>query len=146
MKNLVLLFLLLCLSCGEKPEEKKLTRKHTAGISEDSEFSGSFNIEKIGDEEVSSEEIKLTFDEKRKEVRGSAGCNRFSSNFKIEENKLFISEPTGTRMFCDGKMDREEQVMKILPQIKEIRETEDEIIFISETGEKLLTAQRNYNE
>ncbi|UJH92990.1 META domain-containing protein [Antarcticibacterium sp. 1MA-6-2] len=91
--------------------------------------------------------MDLTFDEKRKELRGNAGCNpRFSSGFERDGRKITFSEPVSTRMFCDGKMERENQVMEILPKITEMRKNEDNVIFLSNEGEQLLMVQKNGNE
>lgn len=146
MKNIVFLFLILLVSCGEKENSKEDPMKPKTGIAEDLELSGSYFIKRLGNEDVYSEEINLTFDEKRKELRGNAGCNRFSAAFEKDGNKITFSDPVGTRMFCDGKMERENQVMELLPKIAEVRENEDDVIFLSNEGERLLTVQKNGNE
>lgn len=146
MKNFLFLFLIILISCGEKQDSKEDPMKPKTGISEDMKLSGSYFITQLANEDVSSEEINLTFDEKRKELRGNAGCNRFSAAFEKDGNKITFSDPVGTRMFCDGKMERENQVMELLPKIAEVRENEDNMIFLSNEGERLLTVQKNGNE
>lgn len=146
MKNFLFLFLIIFLSCGEKAERDTNPMQPKTGIPGDLELSGSYFIKQLGEEDVSSEEIDLTFDQKRQELRGNAGCNRFSSAYKRDGNKISFSEPVGTRMFCDGKMEREGQVIKILPKITEVREKEDNLVFLSNQGEQLLTVEKNENE
>lgn len=146
MKNFLFLLVIIFLSCGEKKEQQEDPMQPRRAISEDLQLSGSYFIKRLNNENILSEKIDLTFDEKRKELRGNAGCNRFSAQFERNGNKITFGEPVGTRMFCEGKMEREKQVIEILQNIAEVRENEKNLVFLSSQGEQLLTVEKNNNE
>lgn len=48
-----------------------------------------------------------------KEVRGFGGCNSFTGSF-TKEGSMISSKLASTRMFCEGKMDLENEFMNML--------------------------------
>lgn len=48
-----------------------------------------------------------------KAVRGFAGCNSFTGSF-TKEGSIVSAKLASTRMFCEGKMDLETELIKVL--------------------------------
>lgn len=143
MRFLTLLFLMIFISCGDKKEQQEDPMKPKTGISEDMELSGSYVLRQLRNEDVSSEEITLNIDEERKEIMGNAGCNRFSARYEREGENIEIEQPVSTKMFCEGKMEREQEIIDLLTEISKVGEQENRLIFSSESGENILTVQKN---
>jgi len=64
------------------------------------ELKGSYQINTLKGEDVSSFNLNMTFNDSTKQVSGFSGCNRFFGSYTIENNALKFSGLGTTRMFC----------------------------------------------
>jgi len=49
---------------------------------------------------LESTEITAVFESAERHIRGSAGCNTYFAGYKVEGNKLSISDIANTEMYC----------------------------------------------
>jgi heat shock protein HslJ len=142
MKNLLLIILVFMTSCGDKQEKREDPMKPQRAVSEEMNLSGSYVLAQIRNEEITSEEISLKIDEKRKEVMGNAGCNRFSAQYERDGNNITFQEPASTKMFCEGKMEREKDIIELFATISGVQQDGRDIVFISENGDPVFRARK----
>lgn len=64
------------------------------------ELDGTYQISVLDDEDVSSFNLNITFNNSTKQVSGFAGCNRFFGSFKLNKVFLEFSDLGSTKMLC----------------------------------------------
>ncbi|NRD18741.1 META domain-containing protein [Winogradskyella eckloniae] len=98
MKILLSLFMLLTTlnSCDSSKKAMENSKKM-----EDS-LSGTYYITQLGDTDVSSNKITITFDTTTNKVTGFAGCNRFFGNYLLENNTITFSQIGASKKLCPG--------------------------------------------
>ncbi|HSI70165.1 MAG TPA: META domain-containing protein [Gillisia sp.] len=145
MKNLLITLLVVMASCGEKQERKEGPMKPERALTEEMELSGSYVLAQLKSEEITSEDISLKIDEDRKEVMGNAGCNRFSAFYERDGNDINFQEPASTKMYCEGKMEREKEVINLFSEITGVQKDGEYIVFSSENGDPVFRAKKTKN-
>ncbi len=142
MKKFMFALLILIYSCGSNQENKPGIEGNDLGSAENIKLSGSYLIQKIKAENVSSEKIELKFDSINNEVSGNAGCNRFSSGFERTGIRITFKPVVSTKMYCEGKMELENAVSEILPEISQMILQDGELVFMNENLDPLLTIEK----
>lgn len=64
------------------------------------ELNGTYTINTLNGEDVSSFNLNIYFNDSTKQVSGFSGCNRFFGAYTIDNNTLNFSDLGTTRMFC----------------------------------------------
>ncbi|MBI1351845.1 MAG: META domain-containing protein [Actinomycetales bacterium] len=64
----------------------------------------------------------VTFD-KKGNVYGDAGCNRFTGSYRVHGNSLTIGPLASTLKFCEGRMDAEQSFLMTLQDATTYRAT-----------------------
>lgn len=83
----------------------------------------------------------IKFDEKENKVSGKALCNSYFSDYEMIGQKITFSSVGSTKMYCEGMMDEENQIITQLQKTKRYEVKSDFLYFYS--GEKLaLTFKR----
>ena len=81
----------------------------------------------------------LEFDEKEMEVAGKAFCNSVKAEYELMgRNQLTFEEVTSTKMFCDGVMDLENQMVTNLQSVRRY-EIKNGTLYLYSTDQLLLT-------
>ena len=80
------------------------------------------------------------FDSTEGQVSGSAACNHYFGGYEINKDKLSFGPVASTEMWCEGKMDQEDEFLKIL-QTAETYQVKDGKLQIT-SGNKLLIFKR----
>lgn len=142
MKNFILILLVVMTSCGDKQEKKEDPMKPQRAISEDMDLSGSYVLAQLRNEDITSEEIRLRIDEDRQEIMGNAGCNRFSAQYERDGDTITFQDPVSTKMFCEGKMEREKEVIDLFSSITGVQQDGEHIIFTSENGDPVFRVKK----
>jgi heat shock protein HslJ len=73
--------------------------------------------------------ITATFDSSKRQVSGSAGCNTYFGDYKIDDG-LTVSMLANTEMYCmdpEGVMDQEKEYLDILQQAKSYKVSGDRL-------------------
>lgn len=86
-------------------------------------------------------EITAIFYKDKSKISGSAGCNRYFASFGLNGNKLSISAPGSTKMYCSkpkGVMTQERQYLTALEAVESFRMRDGQLrMFYS--GDHVLT-------
>lgn len=86
----------------------------------------------------------IFFDEDR--AAGFAGCNRFFATARREGSGLSLSHIGVTRMYCEGRMEAEQDYIARLGQVASARRDEDdddELLLLDAQGRVLLHYARD---
>ena len=78
----------------------------------------------------------IKFDEKENKVSGKALCNSYFSDYEMTGQKITFSSVGSTKIYCEGVMDEENQIITQLKKTKRYEVKSDFLYFYS--GEKLL--------
>ncbi len=78
----------------------------------------------------------LKFDDKENRINGRAVCNSFFSEYQITGNKISFSPIGSTKMYCEGSMDDEDQIIRGL-QNTDRYEIRSDLLYLY-GGDKLL--------
>lgn len=142
MKKFIFALLILIYSCGSNQKNKSGVEEESAETAENIELSGSYLILKIKTDNVASENIELKFDRIGNEVSGNAGCNRFGSGYERKGIRISFKPVVSTKMYCEGKMEMETAISEVLPQISQMVLQEEELVFMNEALDPLLTIEK----
>jgi heat shock protein HslJ len=84
----------------------------------------------------------LEFDTKERKITGKAACNGFSGEYEpLTDNRLSFVNIVSTKMFCDGVMDIENQMLTNLGKVKRYEIKADKLYLYGEAN-LLLTFKR----
>lgn len=109
------------------------------------DLTGSYVLSQLKGKDISFEQISLQIDTKRQEVRGNAGCNRFSVPYDKQGNEISFQEPVSTKMFCEGKMEREKEIIDLFSSITRVEQDGEKVIFLDENRDPVFRAQKTKN-
>lgn len=81
----------------------------------------------------------LVFDGEDLEVKGKAFCNSISADYeRMGDNQLVFQEIVSTKMYCNGVMNLENQMIDNLRKVKRF-EIRNGILYLSDSDNILLT-------
>ncbi|MBC8052568.1 MAG: META domain-containing protein [Sphingobacteriaceae bacterium] len=84
----------------------------------------------------------LKFDGKDLEVKGKAFCNSITADYeRMGDKQVTFQEITSTKMFCDGVMNLEEQMVSNLRRVKKF-EIRNGMLYLSDSDNVLLTFKK----
>jgi len=63
----------------------------------------------------------LTFTQEENRISGHAGCNRFFGGYALVDDNLSVGQLGATKMFCENKMELEDNYLKALEHVKRYR-------------------------
>lgn len=78
----------------------------------------------------------IKFDEKESKLSGKALCNSFFSEYEMIKQKITFSDIGSTKMYCEGMMDEENQIITNLQKTTRYEVKSDFLYFYS--GERLV--------
>ena len=84
----------------------------------------------------------LVFDGEDLEVNGKAFCNSISADYeRMGDDQITFQEITSTKMYCDGVMDLENQMVTNLRNVKRF-EIRNGMLYLSDSDKVLLTFKK----
>lgn len=84
----------------------------------------------------------LVFDGKDLEVKGKAFCNSISADYeRMGDSQIVFQEIVSTKMYCDGVMDLENQMVTNLRKVKRF-EIRNGMLYLSDSDKVLLTFKK----
>jgi heat shock protein HslJ len=78
----------------------------------------------------------IKFNEKENRISGKALCNSYFSDYEMIGQKITFSSVGSTKMYCEGMMDEENQIITQLQKTKRYEVKSDFLYFYS--GEKVV--------
>ncbi len=107
MKTLVTLCILtITLSCNTV---KTGTNGNPA---QPTELNGSYSVVSMNSKDMNANSMELVFNASTGEISGSSGCNRLFGSFTQNNGELAFSGFGATKMYCDGRMDLEQEFLQ----------------------------------
>lgn len=124
------------ISCGNSEEK----------ISEDpadlKALNSNYELLEMDGEDISSQGFILNFEGKEQRLSGKTGCNNFVATYKIEDSIVKFNPHLGTKMYCEGQMEYEEIFGEVLPEIRKVKISDKDLIFLSAENKELLNLQK----
>ncbi len=74
----------------------------------------------------------VKFDEKENKISGKAACNSFTSEYEMAGQKIVFSDISSTKMYCEGIMADENQIMTQLRNTNRYEVKSDMLYFYAE--------------
>ena len=85
----------------------------------------------------------LKFDEKDLEIKGKAFCNTITADYGLMgDTQLTFEAITSTKMYCEGVMDLENQMISNLQNVKHYQIKNGMLYLLSSSNEALLTFKK----
>lgn len=89
-----------------------------------------------------SEQAYLQFNTKEYTISGKAACNTFSAEYEmLTGNRITVSDIISTKMYCEGAMDEENQILTNLRDVIRYEIKADKLYLFGDEG-LLLTFER----
>lgn len=140
MRKILIVLMVILNSCGSNQERAE--NNENMEITTPAKLHGYYLLSELKDKDIGSEDILFRFDSIKSEVAGNAGCNRFLSTYAHKERTIKFQPAVSTKMYCEGKMEREMEIIDLLPEISEIIQQNDDILLLSEDNELLLKLKK----
>jgi len=80
-------------------------------------LSETYFITHLGDNDVSSYKLNITFDETSNKITGFAGCNSFFGSYSVDNNTISFSNMASSKKYCQETMAIEDQFLKSLNSV-----------------------------
>lgn|SRR5690625_5135636 len=133
MRGIYLLILsVLLVGCGNTSSQQE-----TVPVLE-----GTYQITQVGDFRISDPDLTMNFDVEEERMSGNAGCNNFSSSFQQNESSIDFTRPISTKMYCEGNMEIEDQLFRLLDSISSVRSSNGQIELFSPDNQTLVTLRK----
>ncbi len=135
MKSFLIIFSMVVLRCCWGPTDFQLMLDQQNDDTILKELNGTYQINTLGYDDVSSYNLNITFDDNTKKVSGFSGCNQFFGSYSIKENALTFGALGSTKMMCQDEKDEIET--KLLKAFKKAN-----LILFSEGGFSLYNKKK----
>lgn len=103
---------------------------------------GEYQIVQVGSETLNDPEFTIIFDLEEQSAYGYVGCNRFSSGFTQDGGMLHFNRSISTKMYCEGKMEIEDQVLRSLEEVTGVRHDNGNLVLHSSDNKGLITIKK----
>lgn len=140
MKKILIAVMVILSSCGSNQERVEHNEDFETAIP--GKLHGTYIVSEMKNENVGGEDIFFRFDSIKSEVTGNAGCNRFNSVYRHLESTITFQPAVSTKMYCEGKMEREKEVIEILSETSEIIRQDEAVLLLSKESELLLKLKK----
>src|SRR5690554_5175794 len=140
MRRILIVLMVVLNSCGSNQERTENNADFETRIPE--KLHGYYLLSELKDKNVGGEDILFRFDSIKSEVAGNAGCNRFLSTYVHREKNINFQPAVSTKMYCEGKMEREIEIIDLLPEVSEIIQQNEDVLLLSEENELLLKLKK----
>ena len=116
MKTLTTLLLLtITLSCNTTKSSSSDDAKAMPILS------GAYSLVTMNNKDLTGSSIELTFNAESSSLSGSSGCNKLFGSYVQDGNALSFSGLGSTKMFCEGRMDLEQEFTQGLQVVNSTR-------------------------
>ncbi|WBL25522.1 META domain-containing protein [Zunongwangia sp. HGR-M22] len=132
---------LLIISCKEenKPKETPNLSESDQKTLNNSEISGEYSVKTLNRKKENLGNLIFDFISEEKRLAINTDCNNIAAEYEIGKDQLTFSNAISTRKFCQGAMDNENIISKILPKITKFDFSEKELRLLSSNNEVLIS-------
>ena len=132
---------LLIFSCKEenKPKETPNLSENDQKTLNNSEISGKYSVKTLNSNNENLGNLIFDFNSEEKRLAITTDCNNITAEYEIGKNKLKFSNAISTRKFCQGAMDNENTISKVLPKIEKFSFSEKELKLLSNDNKVLIS-------
>ncbi|WBL22529.1 META domain-containing protein [Zunongwangia sp. HRR-M8] len=132
---------LLIFSCKEenKPKETPNLSESDQKKLNNSEISGEYSVKTLNNKKENLGNLIFDFISEEKRLAITTDCNNIAAEYEIGKDQLTFSNAISTRKFCQGAMDNENTISKILPKITKFDFSEKELRLLSSNNEVLIS-------
>ncbi|MCL6219646.1 META domain-containing protein [Zunongwangia pacifica] len=143
-KSLVILAIFSFLFLSACKQENK--PKETPNLSEaehktlnNSEISGKYSVKTLDNSTENLGNLIFDFNSENKTLAVTTDCNNIGASYEISKNKLTFSNAISTRKFCQGAMQNENTISKVLRNIEKFSFSEKELKLLSNDNQILIS-------
>ena len=145
MKILLILFSTLMMNacgCQKKTVENNMKSKIAASAQQE-KLSGTYTVKVVGDIDVSTQKLTLTFNPQRNMVTGFSGCNTYTGPYTEKKGTIKFGNIMATEMYCEEGSKTEKMFMDALSKVTSFQLNRETLILKSPSG-KILEARANH--
>lgn len=107
---------------------------------------GTYHVETLNNSQVSEHKLSINFNEKKQQISGFSGCNRFTGSYNLKANSIKMGPLAATKMFCGDTANQIEfEMHEALSKTDKIILTEDVLQFLSNEKIILTAIKREIN-
>lgn len=109
---------------------------------DEKDVAGSYDVIMVGSNDYSAHDITLTIEMgEENRISGKSACNSYSGSFEnMGKGKVKIGPLMGTKMYCQEVAKIEQDYMKKLAMVSEVKVTKDGLQLLGSKGKTLITA------
>lgn len=101
---------------------------------------GSYSVETLLSNNVSSKEYFISFDENM--ISGFMGCNMYSGTYKLEKESISFGPLMSTKKYCENEMENESFWFKISSEVSKFKLENKSILFFNKENKLILKATK----
>ena len=122
-----------------KPKETPHISETERKTLNNSEISGKYSVKTLNNNTENLGNLIFDFNSEEKRLAITTDCNNITAEYEIGKNKLQFSNAISTRKFCQGAMDNENTISKVLPKIEKFSFSEKELKLLSNDNKVLIS-------
>ncbi|MFC6857782.1 META domain-containing protein [Zunongwangia atlantica] len=128
-------------ACKEenKPKETPNLSESEQKTLNNSEISGKYSVKTLNNNTENLGNLIFDFNSENKRLAVTTDCNSIGAEYKISENTLTFSNTISTRKFCQGAMDNENTISKVLRKVEKFNFSEKELKLLSKDNQVLIS-------
>ncbi|MGJ8683125.1 MAG: META domain-containing protein [Nonlabens sp.] len=109
---------------------------------DEQDVAGDYDVVMVGENDYSEHDITLTIVMgEENSISGKSACNRYNGTFEnLGKGKVKIGPLMGTKMYCKDVAQVENDYMKHLGMVTEVKMTSDGLQLMGSKGKILITA------
>lgn len=132
----ILVLMGLMISCNSS--KKSASNSKAASM----ELSGNYKIMSMNGKAVEADGMELVFDTANNSVNASSGCNKLFGNYTLSGNSLSFGPLGATKMYCEGRMEMEKELMQGLAAVTRVSQQEDGTMGLMNDGQLLMRIKK----
>lgn len=116
----ILVMLGLMLSCNGSKQSAS-NAKSQASL----ELNGNYKVVNMNGKAVDSEGLEIIFDASANSINASTSCNKAFGSYTQNGSELSFGVLGATKMYCEGRMEMETEMMQGLSAVNKVSQQED---------------------
>ncbi len=106
-------------------------------------LNGNYTVLKAHNKDLSEKQLTLTFDALNKSMSAQTECNQIFGSYEVNMLSITFGPIAATRMYCEGKMEAEQLMSKMLGLTKRYTLEKGILTFYDENNNAVFSASKN---